>query len=85
MTLASPEVVAMPLEEFGEAGLVVAVRCQLFGETVVFASDNAPVDPGERRVVYGAAELQDLLGLGPEDLHTIHQFKKLFGGTARRC
>jgi len=47
----------------------------------VFASDNAIVDPGERRVVYRAAELRELVGLGPADLRCLHNVKKIFGGT----
>ena len=63
-SLLAAEITAMSLAEFAAAGLVVGVVPQVLGETVVFASDNAIVDPGERRVVYRAAELQELLGSG---------------------
>jgi hypothetical protein len=49
---------AMRLEDFARAGLVVEVRSQVLEEVLVFASDNARVDPGERRTVYRAHELR---------------------------
>jgi hypothetical protein len=71
----------MRLSEFASARLVVEVRSDVLGEVVIFASDNAIVDPGERRVVYRAAELRDLLRIQPEGLRQIHRMKQLFRGT----
>jgi hypothetical protein len=79
--LLAAEIMAMSLTEFAVAGRVVGVVPQVLGEPVVFASDNAIVDPGERRVVYRAAELRALVGLGPADLRCLHRVKKIFGGT----
>jgi hypothetical protein len=71
----------MPLEEFAQAGLVVTVYSEVLGETVLFASDNAVVDPSERRAVYRAAELREVLDLPPAGLRRVHEVKKIFGGT----
>ena len=79
LTLA--EVCAMPLEGFAQARLRVVVSSKVLGEEVLFASDNATVDPGERRVVYRAAELQAILGAKPEELCSLHAAKKAFGAT----
>ena len=79
------EICAMPLEEFAQAGLRVVVSSKVLGEEVLFASDNATVDPGERRVVYRAAELQAILGADPEDLCSIHAAKKVFGASVIPC
>jgi TubC N-terminal docking domain len=76
------EVCAMPLEEFARAGLVVEVWSRVLGEAVVFASDNARLDPGELRPVYRAHELRVLLGLSaPGELRRIHEVKRMFRGT----
>jgi len=80
-SLLAAEVVAMPLSEFARARLVVTVRSAVLDEVVVFASDNARVDPGEQRVVYRAAELRELLGLSAKDLRAVHRVKKTFRGT----
>lgn len=56
----------------------------MLGEVVVFASDNAALDPGERRPVYRAAELRalaDLASLRPEELRQVHKAKQSFKGT----
>jgi hypothetical protein len=75
------EVVAMTLDEFAQAGLVVEVASRVLDEVVLFASDNAVLDPGERRVVYRAQELREVLAYRPEDLVAVHNVKKVFGGT----
>ena len=80
-SLLAADVVAMPLSEFARARLVVTVRSAVLDEVVVFASDNAAVDPGEQRVVYRAAELRELLGLSANELRAVHRTKKLFGGS----
>jgi hypothetical protein len=80
-SLTVQEVCAMPLSQFANAGLVLEVRSAVLKETVIFASDNAVVDPGERRVVYRAAELEGLIGLGPRGLRRIHRVKRTFKGT----
>lgn len=80
-SLYAADICSMPLEEFANARLVVAVRSSVLNEVVVFASDNATIDPGERRVVYRANELEQLLHLGEAHLRSVHRIKKLFGGT----
>jgi hypothetical protein len=77
------ELLAMRLSEFSKAGLVVEVFSEALDETVILASDNATVDPGERQVVYRAAELRELIGLDPETLRTVHEVKRVFGATIR--
>jgi hypothetical protein len=76
------EICAMALADFARAGLVVEVWSKLLGEAVVFGSDDARIDPGERRPVYRARELQVLLGLtAPTELRRVHEVKKIFRGT----
>lgn len=76
------EVCAMRLDDFAGAGLVVTVNSEVVGEQVIFASDNALLDPGELRPVYRAHELRALLGLrDPAELRRIHELKKTFRGT----
>lgn len=77
----SEAVMALSLVEFASAGLAVEVRSWVLDEVVLFASDNVRLDPGERRVVYRAAELRELVGLSPRDLRAVHTAKKLFGGS----
>lgn len=74
------ELLALPLDDFARAGLVVRVWSSVLGERVIFASDNARIDPGEGLPVYRAAELRELLGLGPEELRQVHRVKGIFGG-----
>jgi hypothetical protein len=80
-SLLAAEVVAMRLSEFATARLRVEVTSDVLGERVVFASDNAKLDPGEPLVIYRAAELRELVGFSPDDLRKVHSIKKLFGGT----
>lgn len=80
-SISAAEVCAMRLSEFADAGLVVEVRSEVLGEVVVFAADNALLDPGERRTVYRASELQPLFTLGPGDLRAVHRVKRTFRGT----
>jgi hypothetical protein len=76
------EVCAMRLDDFARAGLVVTVNSEVLGERVLFASDNARVDPGELRPVYRAHELRALLGLSDtRELRRIHAIKRTFRGT----
>ena len=51
----------MPLSEFAAAGMVVRVRSQSLGRTVLFASDNASVDNQEGLDVFRASDLMELL------------------------
>jgi hypothetical protein len=51
-------------------------------EAVVFASDDALVDPGELRTVYRAHELRVLLGLTTRELRRVHEVKRSFRGTS---
>jgi hypothetical protein len=56
---------------------VAEVWSRVLGEAVVFASDNARLDPGELWPVYRAHELRVLLGLtAPGELRRIHEVKK---------
>jgi hypothetical protein len=81
-SLLTAEVCAMRLEDFARAGLVVEVWSTVLDEAVMFASDDALVDPGEPRTVYRAHELRVLLGLTtPRELRRIHEVKKMFRGT----
>ena len=79
-TITASEVCSMPLSVFATAGLVVEVHSRVLGEHVLFASDNALLDPGEPRPVYRASELEVLLGVSPSELRTIHRAKRIFGG-----
>lgn len=80
-SLLAADVLALRLDEFATARLRVEVTSDVLGERVVFASDNAKLDPGERLVVYRAAELRELVGFSRDDLRKVHEVKKLFGGT----
>lgn len=72
----------MSLVAFSGARLVVEAWCDLLGEVVVLASDNARLDPGELRPVYHAHELAALLGIRDRlDLRRINEVKKTFRGT----
>jgi len=70
----------MSLTDFAQGGLVVRVWSKCLMEKLVFASDNAILDPGEREVVYRASELRELLGMSATDLRWVHQVKRVFGG-----
>ncbi len=70
----------MPLDRFQGAGLALPFFSTVLGEEVVFASDNAVVDPGERRVLYRAAEMWHMTTMQPETLRAVHEVKRLFGG-----
>jgi hypothetical protein len=75
------EVCAMRLDHFAQAGRVVTVWSELLRELVIFASDNAIVDPGELRTIYRASELRVLLGLAnPRELRQVHAVKRTFRG-----
>ncbi len=60
-SLLTAEVCAMRLEEFARAGLVVEVWSSVLEETVVFASDDARVDPA--RLVLVADRAHDVGGI----------------------
>lgn len=75
------DVVRMPLDQFAGARLVVAVTSEVLNGPILLDSDNAVLDPGERRPVYRASELRALLGLSPRDLRQVHRVKVIFGGT----
>ena len=82
-TLGGADLCAMPLKQFAEARRVVRVRSEALGEVVVFASDNATVDPHESCVVYRAQELAELLRLGDRSLREVHRTKQTFRGTVQ--
>jgi hypothetical protein len=79
--VATEELLQMPLRTFAGARIVVRVWSELVSERLILASDNARLDPGEREVVYRAAELWQLLDLGSEHLKWVHNIKRIFGGT----
>ena len=79
-TVLDAEICDMPLPKFASAGLVLEVTSSVLQETVIFASDNAIVDPGENLVVYRASELKELVGLTSGDLLQVHAVKKTFRG-----
>ena len=74
------EILAMPVSRFADASLVVEVRSRALDEVVILASNDSVIDPGERRVVYRAAELGDLAGLSPSELRAVHQVKRTSRG-----
>lgn len=80
-SLLAADILALRLDEFATARLRVEVSSDVLGERVVFASDNAKLDPGERLVVYRAAELRELVGFSRDDLRKVHEVKRMFGGT----
>lgn len=53
------------------------------GGPILLASDDAAIDPGERRVVYRATELREALGLPVTVLRELHRMKSTFGGTLK--
>src|SRR5262249_20182118 len=76
----------MSLEHFRLAGVVVEVRSDVLGETVVFASDNAHVDRAESRPVYRAQELFELWAVvDVGDLRRVHQQKRALVTTEPRA
>lgn len=81
MPATAADVATMPLEVFQHAGLALPFFSTALGDEVVLASDNAIVDPGERRVVYRAAEMWHMTSMRPDTLRTVHEVKRLFGGT----
>jgi|SRR5580693_656745 hypothetical protein len=81
-SLLAAEVCAMRLDDFAHAGLVAEVWSEILREEIVFASDNALLDPGEERPVYRSHELWVLFGLtDPRELRRIHEVKRTFRGT----
>lgn len=76
----------MRLADFAAAQLVVPIFSEVVGENVYFASDNAELQVDENGhyrgcVVYRASELRELLGASADAVRTIHEVKKLFGGS----
>lgn len=77
------DVASMPLDRFARAGLVIKVRSEALGCSVIFASDNSP-----RRhlrsnglAVYRASELAELTKMGKDAggyLRRIHEVKTVF-------
>ncbi|MCH9647747.1 MAG: hypothetical protein K0U98_05870 [Deltaproteobacteria bacterium] len=68
-------------KSFAEGRRIFEAPWDLFGEPVLFASDNAELDPQETRPVYRAAELSQLVGLSRAELQRVHEIRKIFGGT----
>ncbi len=66
----------MSLADFATAGVVLRVRSERLGETVLFASDNAIIERSETRAVYRAAELARLLDRGTATLLDHHRLKR---------
>ena len=76
----------MRLVDFAAAELVITIFSGVVGEKVYFASDNAKLDideDGHYRgcVVYRASELRELVGASADAVRTIHEVKKVFGGS----
>lgn len=69
-------VLSMPLSSFARAGLVVPVQSRHLGIEILLASDDTTLDPGERRHIFRAAELDDLHRLGPGALDLAHELKQ---------
>ena len=69
------EVAGMAMSDFATAGLVVRVRSALFGEDVIFASDNAEIATDRGLPIYRAQELSRLLA-STDDLQRLHAAKK---------
>jgi hypothetical protein len=87
--LTSPELLAkvcvMRLDDFAGAGLLVTLWSEVLQDRLIFASDNAQVDPGELRPVYRAHELRMLPTLtDPSELRRLHSVKKMFRGAITR-
>jgi len=70
----------MSLSDFAVSGLVRKVASETLGETVVWAADNAEVDPETDWVVYRVAELRELVGGDTDHLRRIHVVKKHLDG-----
>jgi hypothetical protein len=66
----------MSLADFATSGLIRKAESKVLGETVLWAADNAEVDPEMDLVAYRAYELKELDGMPPEQLRCIHVFKK---------
>ncbi len=66
----------LSLDDFAQAGMVVAVYSALFGETVLLVSDNATTPPSKDTVVYRVSELRRILADGVEELHRLHALKR---------
>lgn len=69
------KIAGMSLADFATAGVVLRVRSERLGETVLFASDNATIANGETRAIYRAAELARLLDSGPASLLDHHRLR----------
>lgn len=67
------------LAEFAKSGRQLTIWSDVLNEIVIFAADNADVYNPRGRVVYRAAELAPLPGIGPDALRLIHEAKKEFG------
>lgn len=81
-------VAEMSLEGFARSRLLLEVRSEALGETVLFAGDEARVDPERARghAVYRGSELLEIEKAQPgaEDLRRLHFAKKTFGGAILR-
>jgi len=75
----------MTLEAFAEAGLILQVRSEVLGSSVLFVSDDVPEAAlaGSDLPVYRAAELRKLalLSPAPHSLRGLHDAKTIFEGT----
>lgn len=71
----------MTLANFAGSGRVLRVYSDVLQEEVLIAADNAALPPGERRAVYRASELPELLDITPEGLRFLHRVKTTFPGS----
>ncbi len=78
-------VAEMTLEAFAEAGLILKVRSEVLGCSVLFVSDDVPeaAIAGYDIPIYRAAELRKLalLNPAPHSLRGLHDAKTIFEGT----
>lgn len=69
---------ACVLDDLASGQRLVEVNPGPSEHPILLASDDAAIDPGERRVVYRAAELHEALGLPVSVLRELHWMKRQF-------
>lgn len=69
------------LDDLAWGHCLVEVDAGPGGNSILLASDDASIDPGERRLVYRTSELREALGLPVTVLRDLHWMKRTFGGT----
>ncbi len=64
-------------------GPVHRCRSRVLDEDVLFVADGTEVPANDKLVVYRQSELNQVVGMTPEQLRGIHVAKKLFNGTIK--